>query len=513
MNGATFSRDVQVVAYPHIQTHRLYWPATATAQVVDLKVAPLRVGYIMGSGDQVPDALRRMGIDVTLIDDETLATGDLSRFDTIVVGIRASEARPEFVANNGRLIQYMERGGTLIVQYQQGDYVMRGLPPYPASAAGNVSRHRRNGACEDPRARASGVHLPEPDHGRTTSTAGCRSATCTRGPTSILATRRCSRPPIPANRRERGGEVYARGRQGPLRLHVVCMVPAAARRRARRVSSVRQPGQPLKGTATMRRLVLLALAVTVASTVTDAQNDLLARARALHTQVPLIDGHNDYPWALREHNVERDINKLDIRMPQPKIHTDIPRLRAGGVGGQFWSVYVPATMQGQTAVRATLEQVDVVHRMMRKYPDTFELALTAADVERIFKTGRIASLIGMEGGHSIDNSLATLRMFHGARRALHDADAQHEHSMGGLGHRHAEAGRPVEVRRGGRARDEPARHARRPEPHLARHDGGRDPRVGGAGHLLAFGCARRARPRTQRAGQRAARCCRRTAAS
>jgi membrane dipeptidase len=163
----------------------------------------------------------------------------------------------------------------------------------------------------------------------------------------------------------------------------------------------------------MTRVSLVVMSVMLAAAVTTAQDGLLARARALQKQVPLIDGHNDYPWALREHNVERDINKLDIRVPQPKIHTDIPRLRAGGVGGQFWSVYVPATMQGQTAVRATLEQIDVVHRMMRKYPDTFELALTAADVERIFKAGRIASLIGMEGGHSIDNSLATLRMFHG----------------------------------------------------------------------------------------------------
>ena len=143
---------------------------------------------------------------------------------------------------------------------------------------------------------------------------------------------------------------------------------------------------------------------------------LLERARALHKQVPLIDGHNDYPWALRE-TAARDLEKLDITKPQPSIHTDIARLRSGGVGGQFWSVYTPSDYAGQTAVTATLEQIDIVHRMMKKYPDVFELALTAADVERIFKSGKVASLIGMEGGHSIDNSLAALRMFHrlGAR--------------------------------------------------------------------------------------------------
>ncbi|MBI2828038.1 MAG: membrane dipeptidase [Acidobacteria bacterium] len=151
-----------------------------------------------------------------------------------------------------------------------------------------------------------------------------------------------------------------------------------------------------------------------AASVSAQGGDLLARARALHREVPLIDGHNDYPWALRENNAARDLGKLDIGMPQPKIHTDIPRLREGGVGGQFWSVYVPATLQGAAAIRATLEQIDIVHRMVRKYPNTFGLATTAADVERVFKAGRIASLIGMEGGHSIDNSLAALRMFHAA---------------------------------------------------------------------------------------------------
>ena len=135
VGNTTFNHDMQEVAYPHIQTHRLYWPATADAKVLDLKVAPVKVGYIMGSGDQVPDALKRMGVDVTLIDDEVLATGDLSRFDTILVGVRASEGRPAFVANNARLLQYMERGGTLIVQYQQGDYGARGLAPYPVNVA------------------------------------------------------------------------------------------------------------------------------------------------------------------------------------------------------------------------------------------------------------------------------------------------------------------------------------------------------------------------------------------
>lgn len=135
--GETFTRDVQLISYPHIQAHRLYWPARARAQLVSLEVASVKLGYVMGSGDQVPDAIRRMGVDVTMIGPDALATGDLSQFDTIVVGIRASETRPDFVANNGRLLRYVERGGTLIVQYQQRDYVERNLQPYPAAAESN----------------------------------------------------------------------------------------------------------------------------------------------------------------------------------------------------------------------------------------------------------------------------------------------------------------------------------------------------------------------------------------
>jgi LmbE family N-acetylglucosaminyl deacetylase len=134
-----YSTAMQVIEYPHIQTHRLYAPALANARVLDVKVANVQVGYIMGSGDQVPDAIRRLGLPVTLITPEYLATGDLSKFDTIVVGVRASEARPDFVANTVRLLQFVRDGGTLIVQYQQVDYTSRKLCPFPADGQNRVT--------------------------------------------------------------------------------------------------------------------------------------------------------------------------------------------------------------------------------------------------------------------------------------------------------------------------------------------------------------------------------------
>jgi membrane dipeptidase len=135
-------------------------------------------------------------------------------------------------------------------------------------------------------------------------------------------------------------------------------------------------------------------------------------ARELLSRFPLVDGHNDLAWELREAGRE-DLSTTDLGSPVPFTHTDLPRIAAGGLGAQFWSVYVPATLQGDGAVSATLEQVDLVHRMICRYSGVLELALTAADVDRIFAAGKVASLIGAEGGHSIASSMGVLRMLYG----------------------------------------------------------------------------------------------------
>jgi membrane dipeptidase len=167
----------------------------------------------------------------------------------------------------------------------------------------------------------------------------------------------------------------------------------------------------------IRKALLLAASAAALAGAAQAQDSAgEARARAILQGTPLIDGHNDLPWALREkfgndpYAVDLTVN-LDESTP---LHTDIPRLRAGGVGAQFWSVYVPASITPTEAARETFEQIDTVHRIVAAHPDVFEIATTADDIVRIHAAGRIASLIGMEGGYSIDDSLGLLRQFHDA---------------------------------------------------------------------------------------------------
>jgi membrane dipeptidase len=140
--------------------------------------------------------------------------------------------------------------------------------------------------------------------------------------------------------------------------------------------------------------------------------DANAAARDLLSRNPIVDGHNDLAWALRQAG-RMDPAGTDLSAAVDFTHTDLPRLAAGGVGAQFWSVYVPADLQGDAAVTATLEQIDLVHQLIRHYPAVLELALTAADVERITAAGKIASLLGAEGGQSIASSMGVLRALYG----------------------------------------------------------------------------------------------------
>jgi hypothetical protein len=129
-------QEMRVLAYPHIQTHRYYTRAQIQVHVLELKAARVRVGYIMGSGDQVPEAIKQMGLAVDLLDDLTAA--DLSKYDVVVAGIRVSEVRPDFIAHNQKLLDYVKSGGTLIVQYQRPPYAQQGLTPYPAQMGPRV---------------------------------------------------------------------------------------------------------------------------------------------------------------------------------------------------------------------------------------------------------------------------------------------------------------------------------------------------------------------------------------
>jgi membrane dipeptidase len=160
------------------------------------------------------------------------------------------------------------------------------------------------------------------------------------------------------------------------------------------------------------RLLPLGLLVVFSAPPLLAQEDAaLVRARQILRAHPVVDGHNDLPWQIREKTgIPGDVDGYDLRKRTPG-HTDLERLRQGGVGGQFWSVYIPAEAKGGF-VRTELEQIDIARRVVARYPSDLVLTGTAREMERAMKAGRIASLLGIEGGHAIENSLPALRMFY-----------------------------------------------------------------------------------------------------
>jgi membrane dipeptidase len=173
----------------------------------------------------------------------------------------------------------------------------------------------------------------------------------------------------------------------------------------------------------MRTLAVILVSV-VATTSLDAQrtptastDPHMARARRVLSTTPLIDGHNDLPWAIREAtSAPHDVEAYDLRKKTPG-HTDLERLKKGMVGGQFWSIYIPGEIRDSGYARVQLEQIDIARRIIAKYPERFQWALTADAIRASFRTGKVGSLLGLEGGHAIENSLGALRVYYelGAR--------------------------------------------------------------------------------------------------
>ena len=161
------------------------------------------------------------------------------------------------------------------------------------------------------------------------------------------------------------------------------------------------------------RVLLPALGLVSMATRAPAQADpALEHARKLLRSTPLVDGHNDLPWTIRESKeAPRDVGRYDLRGTVPG-QTDLARLKAGMVGAQFWSVYIPGEIKDSGFARVQLEQIDIARRLIAAYPDRFAPALTADDIKREFKRGRLASFMGMEGGHAIENSLGALRAYY-----------------------------------------------------------------------------------------------------
>ena len=161
-----------------------------------------------------------------------------------------------------------------------------------------------------------------------------------------------------------------------------------------------------------RCLALGVFAALATPTPGAAQDRHMDKAMRVLRTTPLIDGHNDLPWVIRNlKGSPRDVDAYDLTKPTSG-HTDLARLKAGMLGGQFWSVYIPGDIRDSGFAKVQLEQIDIAQRVFRKYPSVFQPALTAADVRRSFASRKIGSLLGMEGGHAIENSFGALRAYY-----------------------------------------------------------------------------------------------------
>jgi len=164
--------------------------------------------------------------------------------------------------------------------------------------------------------------------------------------------------------------------------------------------------------STLTALSICASISVGAQTNAATDDQYLARAKRILRETPLIDGHNDLPWRIREDTIARgNVDAYDLRKRTPG-QTDLDRLRKGMVAAQFWSVYTPGEYRDSGYARVQLEQIDIARRVIERYPDRLALALSANDIRRDFKQGKLASLLGLEGGHAIENSLGALRAYY-----------------------------------------------------------------------------------------------------
>ena len=232
-------------------------------------------------------------------------------------------------------------------------------------------------------------------------------------------------------------------------------------------------------------LLLACAALTLWQSANSQDDDAaLERATSILQSAPIVDGHNDLPWVIRE-KFGGDVEGYDISV-RAQYDTDLPRMRDGLVGTQFWSVYVPSSMSPVEAMTAQLEQIDIALRIINMYPDDLMLATSVADIDAAMEQGKIASLLGMEGGHPIVNSLGALRSYYDLGVRYMTLTHFHSNDWADSATDDARHGRHHRIRQGSHPRDESSRHVGRPVTRVRRDHERRTGCRGGAGHIFAF---------------------------